>query len=161
MIKSILLTISITLMLLVPVSAQQYAIDKSRAHPRGYNPNQGCGNAGGTRSCKYVCTGIGAFGRCVGSWKKVCGEWKCHRRQGAIPTEFSSQSGCPAPTHVTATSRPIRVGSQEWHRARAACRVAMRERLQRRYRIYNNPGLVIQSMKCQPGMVCKRKPIQW
>jgi hypothetical protein len=35
-----------------------------------------------TRSCQWKCDGVGAFGRCVGTWNKQCGEWKCSRQTG-------------------------------------------------------------------------------
>src|SRR5262245_45515290 len=38
--------------------------------------------AGCKRTCQWKCDGIGAFGRCVGRWYKVCGEWMCHRKTG-------------------------------------------------------------------------------
>jgi hypothetical protein len=38
--------------------------------------------AGCKRTCQWKCSGVGAFGRCVGSWYKQCGEWRCLRTIG-------------------------------------------------------------------------------
>jgi hypothetical protein len=33
-----------------------------------------------TRICEWKCSGVGAFGRCVGQWVKRCGEATCFRQ---------------------------------------------------------------------------------
>jgi hypothetical protein len=33
-----------------------------------------------SRTCDWKCTGVGAFGRCVGQWVKRCSEERCFTR---------------------------------------------------------------------------------